>query len=124
MKKSEKQAVYLFPKPRTPGRFPDPRSRLTKKRKGSQGKERLLREKTQGITTLKAPAGTRGRTRPESRTTGGPETMVEPPLPVLGTRRTPAPEPPVPGQTRGLHSPRAILQPLSPGAEPSKAPAK
>lgn len=38
MKKSEKQACYLSPRPRTPGRFPDPRSRLTKKRKGSQGR--------------------------------------------------------------------------------------
>lgn len=47
--------------------------------------------------------------------------MMEPPLSVLGTRRTPAPEPPAPGQTRGLHSPRAIFQPLSPGAEPTTA---
>lgn len=38
MKKSEKQACYLSLRPRTPGRFPDPRSRLTKKRKGSQGR--------------------------------------------------------------------------------------
>lgn len=38
MKKSEKQACYLSLRPRTPGRFPDPRSRLTKKQKGSQGR--------------------------------------------------------------------------------------
>lgn len=38
MKKSEKQAFYLSPRPRTPGRFPDPWSRLAKKRKGSQGR--------------------------------------------------------------------------------------
>lgn len=47
--------------------------------------------------------------------------MMEPPLSVLGTRRTPAPEPPAPGQTRGRHSPRAIFRPLSPGAEPTTA---
>lgn len=38
MKKSEKQAFYLSPRSGTPGRFPDPRSPLTKKRKGSQGR--------------------------------------------------------------------------------------
>lgn len=117
MKENKRQAFYLSSSPGILSRFPDPRQPLSRKLEGSQGRtDHLLERPTVSPSSkhLHVPEAKSAPGAEQLRDRDGGGTSPR-------TRRTPAHEPPAPGQARGRHSPDATLQPLSLGAVPTTA---